>query len=361
MMIEKRILIICPFPEGVAAGQRLKYEQYFDSWEENNYKVTISPYMEMHMWEILYRRGYYARKVIGTIRGIFVRFRDIFRVSRYDIVYIFQWITPFGSTWFERLICRLSKTIIYDLEDNAILKMNNDINPFISFLKNPNKIKYLVKNADHVITSSPFLNDYCVKINDKKKCTYVSSSVDTNIFIPVNSYSNNSKIVIGWTGTFSSKQYLDSLRGVFVELSKSREFKLRIIGNFEYEFEEIDLEVIHWSKEDEVRDLQGIDIGIYPLTPSDWVLGKSGLKAIQYMAFGLPVVATNVGTSSKIINHLDNGWLVTSEKEWVEALRVLIDNSFLRKKLGTNARKLIVRKFSTNVIKDQYLSILNSL
>ena len=35
-MIKKKILIICPYPEGQAAGQRLKYEQYFDYWKLKN-------------------------------------------------------------------------------------------------------------------------------------------------------------------------------------------------------------------------------------------------------------------------------------------------------------------------------------
>jgi len=35
IMKTKRIFVMCPFPQGVAAGQRLKYEQYFDHWREN--------------------------------------------------------------------------------------------------------------------------------------------------------------------------------------------------------------------------------------------------------------------------------------------------------------------------------------
>jgi glycosyltransferase involved in cell wall biosynthesis len=168
-------------------------------------------------------------------------------------------------------------------------------------------------------------------------------------------------VTIGWTGTFSSKVYLDLLRNALKELRSRCNFKLIIIGNFEYEFPEIDIEVIRWNSINEVQDMQKIDIGIYPLADDPWVYGKSGLKAIQYMAFGLPTVATNIGTTPKIIEHMKNGWLVNSDKEWIEALEMLIKNPELRKSLGQAARKTVVDKYSTDVIKMEYFSIISGL
>ena len=133
------------------------------------------------------------------------------------------------------------------------------------------------------------------------------------------------------------------------------------LTNFEYSIPGVDLEVIQWTKEKEVADLQGIDIGLYPLPQNKWVLGKSGLKALQYMAFGLPTVATNVGTTPKIIQHMDNGILVEKENEWIEALEILIQKPELRKKLGNNARQTILLSYSTDVIGELYLKVLREL
>ena len=163
-----------------------------------------------------------------------------------------------------------------------------------------------------------------------------------------NKYSNNKTVVIGWTGTFSSAIYLDLLKNVFFELNKRIDFKLRIIGNFEYSIPGIDLEVIQWSKETEIEDLQGIDIGIYPLTQDKWVLGKSGLKAIQYMALGLPTIATNVGTNPSIISHMENGLLVKTDQEWILALQNLIEMPDLRAKIGAKARNTICLLYTSD-------------
>ena len=115
---------------------------------------------------------------------------------------------------------------------------------------------------------------------------------------------------------------------------------------------------VYWTKEKEVEDLQEIDIGVYPLEDNQWVLGKSGLKAIQYMAFGIPTVASNVGSNSEIITHLENGWLVSTEEEWLKALETLINEPSLRKRLGKNARKTVQERYSLDTIGSKYLNIL---
>ena len=360
-MRKGKILVICPFPQGVAAGQRLKYEQYFEHWKKEEYHVTVSSFMDGPMWDVVYTSGNYIPKIFGTLRGYRQRILDLFRFKNYDLVYVFMWVTPFGSSFFERLTYFLSNNLIYDVEDNVLIEKSNNLNPFVKLLKSKGKTKYLIKYADHVITSSPYLNNYCLGLNLKKKCTYISSSVNTDKFLPINSYSNKGIITIGWTGTFSSKIYLDLLRNVFIELSKHCIFKLRIIGNFDYNIPGINMEIIQWSEHREIEDLQGIDIGVYPLVQDEWVLGKSGLKAIQYMAFGIPTVATNIGTTPDIIQHMENGLLVKTDKEWVKALKMLINDKILRKKLGEAARVTVLRDYSQNSIEEKYVSILNKL
>ena len=87
-------------------------------------------------------------------------------------------------------------------------------------------------------------------------------------------------------------------------------------------------------------------------------MGKSGLKALQYMSFAIPTVATNVGTSKLIIKNNTNGFLVDSNEEWLKILKDLIENSDLRKRIGNEARKTILKNYSTDVIKHEYLDVI---
>ena len=91
---KKTILVICPYPKGYAASQRLKYEQYFDSWREAGYEITISPFFDLNTWKILYEDGFVARKVLGTLHGYLRRLLDLFRLKKYDHVYVCMWVTP---------------------------------------------------------------------------------------------------------------------------------------------------------------------------------------------------------------------------------------------------------------------------
>lgn len=360
----RRLLVLCPYPVGVAAGQRLKFEQYYPDWRAAGWDVDVAPFMDMALWRIAFEPGHVLAKVAGILRGYTRRLRDMLRVGRYDLVYSFMYVTPVGTSLFERVTRSRSKRLIYDIEDNVLTDLNRPAdyhpNPVRRFVRGAGKVRHLIRHSDHVITSSPFLNDACLAINESKACTYISSSVDTDRFVPANRYSNDRTVVIGWTGTFSSSIYLDLLRPVFQELAKRRAFRLRVIGNFDYELPGVDLEVIRWTAEREVEDLQAIDIGVYPLPLDEWVSGKSGLKAIQYMAFGLPCVATNVGTTPMIIRDGENGLLVKSDDEWLAALERLIDDPALRRRLGQKAREDAVARYSTKVIAAKYRAVLET-
>jgi L-malate glycosyltransferase len=357
--------VLCPFPIGVAAGQRLKYEQYLNDWRAAGYDIEVSCFMDDAMWRIVYVNGYVLKKALGLLRGQLRRFVDLLRISRYDVVYVFMWVTPFGTSIFERMTRGLARKLIFDVEDNVLIeqKLPKAYNPNViaQLIKGPWKARYLIETADHVITSSPFLNEFCLDVNRLKRCTYISSSVDTDRFIPTVKPREDRALTIGWTGTFSSKIYLDMLRGVFQRLAKRRSFKLKVIGNFDYDLDGVDLEVVQWTLEREVEDLQTFDIGVYPLPMDDWVLGKSGLKAIQYMAFGLPIVATAVGTTPMLIENEVNGLLVKSEDEWITALERLLDDGALRRRLGAAARESAVANYSTKVIARQYRNVLKDV
>ena len=358
--MNKKVLFLSPYPLGKAASQRLKYEQYFAHFEANGFELETSSFVDNHFWEIIYKPGFLLRKITGTARGYVRRFLDLFRLHRYDIIYIHLWATPLGPPIFEWMIRKLSKKIVYDIDDMIYKSEGSAMNNLVHMLKGKNKSIALMKYADHVITCTPDLNDfakqYCAN------CTDISSTLDTERLFPINKYTNEKPVVIGWTGTHSTVPYLHLLDTVFQKLAKERTFKLRVIGNFQFQLNNVEFEYFDWNKEDEAAQLQGMDIGVYPLPTDAWVMGKSGLKALTYMTVGLPVVATNVGAAiNRVIAENENGFLVKTEEEWLEKLKYLIDNPIERERIGKNARQTVLQKFSIEANKPVYLQILKSL
>jgi hypothetical protein len=104
-----------------------------------------------------------------------------------------------------------------------------------------------------------------------------------------------------------------------------------------------------WSEADEARLLRGIDIGIMPLPDEPWTRGKCGYKLIQYMASGLPVVASPVGVNRDLVRHGENGFIASSESEWEEALARLSADPDLCRRMGLAGRRRVEAEFSLEI------------
>jgi glycosyltransferase involved in cell wall biosynthesis len=134
------------------------------------------------------------------------------------------------------------------------------------------------------------------------------------------------------------------------------------MGDAGFKIDGLDMEAIAWTAENEVPILQRFDIGIYPLPlDNDWVLGKSGLKALQYMAVGVPVIATAIGANYRIIQDGVTGFLVKTPEEWIAKLEYLIDHPEIRKSVGSAGRKNVEDNYSLDVNAPVYLNILKSV
>jgi len=356
----KKILFICPYPEKVAAGQRLKFEPHFKQFENCGYQVSTHTFMSIKLWEIISQEGHYFQKILGTLVGLYQRILLLFSLRNYDCIYIFMNVFPFGPAILERLYIRFSKKVIFDIEDNLLSSEQGSINWLASALKSKSKARFLIKNADHVIASSPDLADQCNSISGNNNATFIPPTLDDQRFFPKIKKHDSTHTVIGWTGTFSSKNFLEDIFPYLEELYKIKKFKLMIIGNFKITNKHLDLEVIQWNEDQEIEQLQNFDIGLYPLPKNSWVSGKSGLKAMQYMAIGIPAVCSAVGNVLTFIDHGKNGVLVFEKDQWLSALSDLIDDVDKRKNIGIKAREKFIQEFSQDAIFKKYLNIIES-
>lgn len=355
----RKILILCPNPEGYAPGQRLKYEQYFDYFRANGYDVTVSSFISVPFQKIIYKKGHVAGKVFWTLAGYLRRVGDMFRLRHYDIVYVFLWVAPFAPPVFEWMTRKLARKLIYDIDDLVFLNPPSSANPLVHYLRSSRNHISLMKSADHVITCTPFLDNFVRKYN--QRTTDISSTINTDLYRPKTDYAVKDKLVIGWSGSHSTSKYLHLLDEVFRSLAQRHSFKLVVMGDPEFRLDGVEVEALPWKESYEVEVISRFDIGVYPLPDEQWVLGKSGLKALQYMASGVPTVATAIGTIFRIIESGRNGMLVNTPEEWERALSDLISSQELRARLGANGVETVEKNYSINANKGVYLSILDSL
>ena len=360
-MNKKTILFICPYPENVAPSQRLKYEQYFKEFRKQGFEITVSPFISLPFWSIIYKKGFFFQKAFYTLSGYIRRFLLLFAIPKFSVVYVHLWGTPFGPPVYEWLLRKIAGVIIYDIDDLVYLKnVKSKSNSLVTYIKGRNKPIFLMKHADHVITCTPYLDQFVKQFNEHT--TDISSTVDIETrYYPVNDYSNNRIVTLGWSGSLSTSKYFFLLEKVLKELCGRYTFNILVIGDGHVSIKGLNIEALDWKEETEIGNLQRIDIGLYPLPDEEWVLGKSGLKAIQYMALGIPTVATAIGANFRIIENGVSGFLVNSEKEWIRALSNLIENAELRKQMGMAARKRVTELYSIKANTKKYMDVIESV
>lgn len=355
----KKILFICPYPEGIAAGQRLKFEPHFPAFRNAGYEITTHSFMNMRLWNIASIKGRTFQKIFWTLIGLLRRIYLIFSIKQYDCIYIHMNVFPFGPPILERIYLLFAKKVIFDLEDNIFTKELGSVNWLASILKSKSKIAYLVTESDQVICSSPDLQKTCSDISKKNNVTFIPPTLEASRFKPKDKrHTKQKEITIGWTGTFSSKNFLNQILPELENLYKKKKFKLMVIGNFEMENKNLNLEVVQWNAKDEIDQLHCFDIGIYPLPENDWISGKSGLKALQYMAIGIPPVCTAAGNVLNFIDHGKDGILIYNNSEWVDSLADLISDKKRRLEIGSKARVKFLSGFSQEAICKKYLSVI---
>ena len=354
----KKILFICPYPKNTVPGQRLKYEQYLKIFEKNNYSCKVESFFSPKEYSVIYKKGFFFIKVLAVLNGYIRRIFLLFSLKKYDLIYVFLNITPLGGNLFEKIFRKLSSKIIYDIDDLVYLNKYSEQNKLAKYFRFPEKYYYLMESSDYVITCTSYLNNFVKKYN--KNTNNISSTINTSKYVPIKK-NNNSNVVLGWTGSFSTLPYLHLIDDVINKIQENYECPIHIIGSTKKKFNFNNYKSFKWTSKSEVRILNTIDIGLYPLPNEEWVKGKSGLKAIQFMALGIPVVATDTEINRKVIINNKTGFLVKSNKDWIKKIKLLIKNKELRYKMGLNGIKHVEKNFSINANKGTYLKILDKL
>lgn len=351
-----KILILCPYPPQQAPSQRFRFEQYLDFLTEKHILYRQESFLDSSTWKILYQKGHFFQKIKGILKGFLKRFLVLFSVFSYDYVLVHREASPLFFPIFEYIIAVIfRKKIIFDFDDAIWLPNTSENNRGVAWLKFHQKTRLICSWAYKISAGNDFLCDYARSFN--ANVVYNPTTVDTENWHNSPKIHENKKVVIGWTGTHSTMQYLNELLPVFENLEKKYDFELLIISNQKPDFELKSLRFCVWKKETEIADLLQMDIGIMPLQDDAWAKGKCGFKALQYMALGIAAVVSPVGVNAQIVDENENGFLCENLEDWENKLTLLLENFELRQQMGFAARQKIVQNYSVVSNRDNFLRL----
>jgi len=353
-----RVLAVVPSLFDTSPGQRFRIEQWEPILAAGGVDLTYAPFETDELKAVLHTGGNVLAKVGAVTKNMRLRGRKLDNVADYDLVYLFREAAILGPPWFERKIAKASVPIVFDLDDAIFVSYKSPSNGYLSYLKFPTKTAEICRLAAHITPGNQYLADYCGEYN--KNVTIIPTTIDTDKYTVVERPEPET-VTIGWSGSFSTVQHLDTIRDVLQELTKTENFRLRVIGTPNYKIPGVDTEAMQWRSATELDDLREIDIGLMPLPDEDWSRGKCGLKALQYMALGIPTICSPVGVNSTIIKDGENGYLADGTDEWVEKLKLMLHSPELRRKIGMAGRKTVEDEYSAKVVAPKVLEIFRSV
>jgi len=354
-----KILFIVPYTKE-GQSNRLRVEQFLPYLRERGIQYKLRPFVFKRFYEILYLRGNYVKKLIFFLYSLFGRLIDIGRLIKYDAVFIHREACPFGPPFFEWIAYKIRKRIIFDFDDAIYLPSRSISNNLVEQLKNPAKVPYIIKISDRVIAGNSFLSDFATRFNSK--VSIIPTCIDTETYCNTGTRHDTRGLTIGWIGSSTTVEYVDLLRNVLkILMEKYHNLNIKIIGG-EFKIDGVNaITNKKWRLESEISDLKSIDIGVMPMPDNDWTRGKCGFKALLYMSLQIPCVCSPVGVNRHIIQDGVNGFLASSEKEWVDKLSFLIESEELRKRIGCKGRKTVEERYSVKLYKDRYLQLLEEI
>ncbi len=357
-----KVLVLGSAFPNTSPGSRFRIEQWMPVMAKMGVTFDYAAFEDEELHRVLYTQGNQVAKAAGMMRGFVRRFSNLRALRQYDAVFIYEEAARMGPAIIERIIARAGVPIIYDFCDPIYLHQPSPSNGIWSHLKFVGKTKSICRAASHVIVGNEELAAFARQHNPN--VTVAPITIDTEEYQPrawpaLPAAGAPAPIpTIGWTGSHSTVVHLDRLRGALSRLAETRKFRLKVIGTKTWAAPGVDAHPQAWKAATEVSDLHDIDIGIMPLPDDTWIRLRTQLKVRQYMGLGIPAIASPVGVNTELIQDGANGFLASSDDEWIAKLTRLIDDPALGRRLGAAGRKTIEERYSAKIWAPRILEII---
>lgn len=356
-----KVLALSSYPIE-AAATRYRLAQFVAPLAERGITMEVRPFLDSRLFAALYRREEMWRTAARLLDAWWRRFGDVWRARDFDVLLVQREAMLFGPPMIEWLSMRFGNCpMVLDLDDATYLSYVSPVyGRLASKLKWFGKTDDLIRWAKIVTCGNRNIADYVA--GKGVRAVVIPTIVDTEQFRPAATAKRkeNPELVLGWIGTYSTFEYLESIFPALQQLARTHSFRLKVIGagRDSIELPGVTIENAAWSMERETADFQSLDVGLYPLIDSPWAAGKSGFKAIQYMAVGIPYVVTPVGACAEIGVPNETHLCAATGNEWCNALAQLLSNAELRKRMGEAGRRYALQHFTVAAQADKLAAAL---
>ena len=349
-----RILFLTKYSYN-GASSRYRTFQYLPWLKRAGFHCTVSPLFSTAYLNRKYETGRPCLR--DLVFAFFRRIAVLIRVAGYDLVVIEKEVFPFFPSLPERWLSFRNVPYVVDYDDALFHQYDHNGSMLVRRLLG-NKIARVMKRARLVIAGNEYLAGYARQAG-ASQIEVLPTVIDLCRYPQLADEPKNPIFTIGWIGSPSTAKYIEQLAPALAVVCAGGLARVRLVGSGEVNLPDVPHEVIPWSEDDEVEQLQGFDVGIMPLPDSPWERGKCGFKLIQYMACGLPVIASPVGVNVELVDNGQNGYLASTLEEWIFTLNTLRDEEERRSAMGMAGRKQVEAHFSLQVTAPRLVELLD--
>jgi len=337
------------------ASSRVRSYQFLDAFRDAGLRVDVCPLFDDEY--VRRRHDPSGLPVRPALRAYRRRLRDLAQARSHRVVWVeyevLPWL-PFGAeSW---LYAR--HPVVVDYDDAIFHRYDSHRSSLVRALLG-RKIDRVMAAARIVVAGNDYLAGHA-RAAGAQRVEILPSVVDTDRYEPRRDFTPQG-LVVGWIGSPATTPHLASVAPALASLRDLPGLSVETVGAAPFDIEGVRVTSRPWSEESETADIARFDVGIMPLPDDPWSRGKCGYKLIQYMASGLPVVASPVGANARIVEHGVNGFLATDLDSWSASLRALHTDPALRARLGTAGRARVVAQYSRAAIAPRLVALFESL
>lgn len=330
----------------LGASSRMRMLQYLPWLKIAGIIVTVSPLFPDSYVQDLQQGKRNPWQMLGAY---WRRLHTLLSSTSYDLLWIEKECLPWLPRWFEEVLIPARIPYVLDYDDAVFHYYDQHRNDVIKYLFG-SKHPIIMLKAALVVAGNPYLANFA-RAAGAPWVEVVPTTVDLSRYATIEVLETTdpqSPPCVGWIGQRTTADFLRPLVPVFERLTSLGLGQFAAIG-IDTQALGLPMVSIPWSESNEVTSIQGLDVGIMPLVDGPFERGKCGYKLIQYMACGLPVVASPVGVNVEIVEHGVNGFLASTPQEWENALTTLLTDSALRQRMGQAGRRKVEEHYSLQV------------
>ncbi|MCX6173169.1 MAG: glycosyltransferase family 4 protein [Ignavibacteriales bacterium] len=329
----------------LGASSRFRIYQYLPYLREHGCEFTIQPLLSDKYISHLYNKT--PLPLLEIIKKYFERILLLLRKNQFDIIWLQQEAFPWIPAWFETALIKSNVPVIVDYDDAFFHRY--DMNKY-SLIKKllGKKIDKIMSIAEVVVVGNQYLAERAIQ-NKAKNVKILPTVIDFDKYAVKTKSEIQELFTIGWVGSPLNSKYVKYIESELRDFCYKSNSIVHLIGTGIIELKDIPHKIISWNESTELIEIRKFDVGIMPLMDNPWERGKCGFKLIQYMACGIPVIASPVGINQELVTDGVNGFLAKTEDDWLKYLKILKNNPDLRKQMGLNGRKLVEDKFTLQI------------